>query len=367
MIHDCRRPTRSGVTAFPPQVGNAYDAFWLRDYAYMLEGNPDAFSDKEVKDAYRFFLGGQRFDGACVDCIKFDGTPVYMPGLGRLGRNPVADGSQFLLDVAWNTFKKTHDEHLIAETADKLIAAMRAVPRNPASGLVHIAVGKEIDRAPYGFTDSVHKQGDVLFCSLLFVQACRQLDDLLTAVHRPTDAKPWRDEAVRVTKSINEIFWDEKSGLYLAATDVCRQPDLWGSAFAVSIHVADARRAKIIATYFDHHYDQIIHHGQLRHLPAGTFWQSTSTPPGIYQNGAYWATPIGWFVQTLDRVDSKRADQTVIDLVADFISRGDENECVNGDYHGVAHYLDSVTLPLAGIREMQAARLNAQTPSKDSE
>ena len=80
MIHDCRRTTRNGIAAFPPQVGGGYEAFWLRDYAYMLEGNPRAFTDQELKDAYRFLLAGQRADGAMVDCIKFDGTPRYMPG-----------------------------------------------------------------------------------------------------------------------------------------------------------------------------------------------------------------------------------------------------------------------------------------------
>src|SRR5437763_13742777 len=63
MIRDCRRTTSNGIAAFPPQVGGGYEAFWLRDYAYMLEGNPRAFSDQEVRDAYRFFLAEQRADG----------------------------------------------------------------------------------------------------------------------------------------------------------------------------------------------------------------------------------------------------------------------------------------------------------------
>ena len=63
MIRDCRRQTKSGITAFPPQVGGGYEAFWLRDYAYMLEGNLAAFSDQELEQAYRFFLAGQRSVG----------------------------------------------------------------------------------------------------------------------------------------------------------------------------------------------------------------------------------------------------------------------------------------------------------------
>ena len=44
MIRASRRTMKSGIAAFPPQVGSGYEAFWLRDYAYMLEGCADAFS-----------------------------------------------------------------------------------------------------------------------------------------------------------------------------------------------------------------------------------------------------------------------------------------------------------------------------------
>ena len=46
----------SGVAAFPPQVGIGYEAFWLRDYAYMLEGCSEAFTDKELREACQLFV-----------------------------------------------------------------------------------------------------------------------------------------------------------------------------------------------------------------------------------------------------------------------------------------------------------------------
>ena len=46
------------------------------------------------------------------------------------------------------------------------------------------------------------------------------------------------------------------------------------------------------------------------------------------------------------------AEQTVVDLVRDFIATGDENECVNDGYANVSHYVASTTLPLEGIRAM---------------
>ena len=357
MIRDCRRTTANGIAAFPPQVGGGYEAFWLRDYAYMLEGDPGAFSDQELSAAYRFFLAGQRADGAMVDCIKFDGTPCYMPGYGTLGRNPVADGSQFMVDVAWQTFQKTRDTNLITQTVDSLIKGMKTVPRNPATGLVHITPGPEHDRCPYGFTDAVRKQGDELFCSLLFVQACRQLGDLLAVANRSDEAMPWRHEAQEVTQQIRAVFWDTHSGLFRAATVVCNQPDIWGSAFAVYLGVATPDQALTISRYFKAHYHEIVKRGQLRHLPGGMFWQQTTgVKPGTYQNGAFWATPIGWFVYALDLAAPRLADQTLVDLVHDFIISGDENECINDGYSNVSHYVASVSLPLAGVRALQQRR-----------
>lgn len=358
MIRAEERKMDDGTVAFPPDAASSYGAFWLRDYAYMLDGRSDVFTDKEMRDAYACFLRAQREDGAMVDCVKFDGTPIYQPGFGSLGKNPVADGSQFAVAVAWHTWKRTGDKKLFGDTVDKLIKGMNATPRNPETGLVYIKPGDEHDRCPYGFTDSVWKQGDELFCSLLYVQASRQLAEILDGVGQRADARKWRAEADRLTKSITEAFWDKKVGLFHAATVVCNQPDIWGSAFAVFVGVANKSQSRAIAGYFRDHYSEIVKRGQLRHLPGGMYWEKTciGVPPGHYQNGAYWATPVGWFVYTLDLVDPKLADRTVIDMVNDFIATGDENECINDGYANVPHYMDSVALPLDGIRKMMRRR-----------
>ena len=41
----------NGVAAFPPQASVGYEAFWLRDYAYQVEGCIEAFSDKELRES----------------------------------------------------------------------------------------------------------------------------------------------------------------------------------------------------------------------------------------------------------------------------------------------------------------------------
>jgi hypothetical protein len=310
LIRASRRTMRDGTGAFPPQVGIGYEAFWLRDFVYTLEGSIDSYSEKELRQACKVFIGSIRADGAGVDCVTFDGRPIYKPGLGTMGANPVADGSQFTIAVAWHTYEKTKDSEFLGEIIDALIKTMNAVPRNPETGLVHIK-DNEWDRCPYGFTDTVRMQGDILFCSLLYVEASRRLSDLLNAVDRNYDAAGWKREADAIAKSIRKVFWDSQAGLFRAATVRCREHHIWGSAFAVYLGVADDGQSRAIAKYFRDNYSQIVQKGQIRHLPGGVYWETCGAARDTYQNGAYWATPTGWFVYTLGLVDPKLDGLTV--------------------------------------------------------
>lgn len=353
---------KDGTSAFPPQVGIHYEAFWLRDYEYTLEGSSASYSDKELIDACRLFVLGMDQGGAGVDCVKFDGTPIYKPGYGSMGENPVADGSQFTVGVAWHTYRQTRNAELLRESLDPLIKAMSAVPRNPETGLVHIDPAQAWDRCPYGFTDTIRKQGDVLFCSLLYVQACRQLSDLLLAGQREDASWTWEAEATHVTACVRQVFWDADIGLFRAATVQCRQHDVWGSAFAVFLGIASPDQSQAVAGYFKRHYREIVQHGQVRHLPGGVYWEQGGGRDQ-YQNGAYWATPVGWFVYALDLADPTLADRTVIDMVTHFRQHG-ACEWIIGDSRQLPHYLASAALPLKGIRAMLERRQNVSDKGK---
>ncbi|MCC7084305.1 MAG: hypothetical protein IT427_04780 [Pirellulales bacterium] len=352
LIRDSRRRMDDGVAAFPPQAGAGYEAFWLRDYAYMLEGCPEAFSEQELRDACRLFVNSLRSDGAAVDCVRFSGAACYQPGYGTMGANPVADGGMFMIDMAWHTHQRLKDRAFLGQIIDRLLAAIQSAPRNPKTGLVSIDP-KGYDRCPYGFTDSVRKQGDELFCSLLLIQADRQLAGLLTDLDRNAEAKRCLEDERRLVEAVRQVFWDDQTGLFLAATLKCKQPDIWGSAFAVYLSVASKEQASHIAHYFDQHYAELVQAGQLRHLLDGQYWEE-ACPKDYYQNGGYWATPIGWFVVALHEANPKLAQQTVIDLVRDFQAYGSA-EWVLGKHRAVPNYLSSVTMPLVGIRRLQAA------------
>ncbi len=354
MIHDSRRVMPNGVAAFPPQVGIGYEAFWLRDYAYMLDGNVDAFTEKELKDACRFFIGGIRSDGAGVDCIKFDGTPIYTPGFGSMGENPVADGSPFTVDVAWHTWRKTQDREFLHEIIDSLTQTMHACPRDPQNGLVFIDPTREYDRCPYGFTDTVRKTGDEFFSSLLFVQAANHLAAMLQAIDRQTDAEEWTKDASQTAEAIRSVFWDAKIGLFRAATMQCQEPDIWGSAFAVYLEIANPEQTAQIAGYFREHLPEIVQRGQLRHTPGGTYWEKAGARDQ-YQNGGYWATPMGWFIYTLNRLDPQLADRIALEYI-NAMREMNAPEWFFGDHIQLPGYNSSTALPLSGLRKMLAER-----------
>jgi hypothetical protein len=357
-------PMKNGTMAFPPQVGIGYAAFWLRDYEYALEGSIRSLSDKELTDACRVFVKALRADGAAVDCVGFDGTPIYKPGYGSMGREPVLDGPPFTVSVAWQTYQRTKDKVLLEEILEPLVRTMNYMPRNPANGLAHINFPGE--RCPYGFTDTIKKSGDELFCSLLMVQAARQLGDLLEAGGRTKEVEKWRTDADLIAGSVRTVFWDDQAGLFRSTTGACNVPDIWGSAFAVWLDVARKEQRQRIATYFKDHYDELVLHGQVRHTPGFMDWNGSKTTSndGNYQSGGFWATPVGWFADTLDQADSALADKTVLEMVRHFQEHGAcewinrEGNCQNPGYTA------SAALPLAGIRAILERRAHAAAGAK---
>ena len=351
MIQASAVPMNNGVTAFLPEVGTNYDAFWLRDFAYMMEGNPGAFTNQQAEQAGQLFINSLRFDGAGVDSVALDGEPFYEPDLGIQGAQPVADGSQFTIDVAWRVFEKTQDVSFVTKNLVALEQCMNAVPTDPINGLVVV----NQTRSSYGFTDLVPKIGDDLFCSLLLIRADREMADLFTAVGANDMAATWQANANQLAATVRAVFWNAQTGLFNAATIQDVQPDIWGSAFAVYLGVTTPDESLSIANYFMNNYSSIVDRGQLRELPGGMYWQNMPGPRDTYQNGGYWATPIGWFVYTLDEVDPQLADQTVLDMVQDFYVNGVHEDVFGSNQYG-PNYNSSATLPLAGIEAMLQRR-----------
>jgi len=355
---------KCGVVAYPPQAKKGYHQFFLRDYAYILEGCADVIPADEMLAAAKLFVRGITDRGEGLDCVFDDGRFNYKPGGGRVGDNAVIDGAPFTVDVVYLSWRQTKDSaYLRPEILDRLVRAMeKGLPRNPETKLAFIRpkpppvkVKMSFDRAPYGFTDVVRKEGDELFTSLLDVESSRRLTELLEAAGRSAEAATWRAHADVVAKSVNRVFWDEAIGLYRAATVTCREHDVWGSAFAVYLGVADDARALRISQVLKANYCGIVQNGQVRHLLPGVYWQLVDCGKDKYQNGGYWGTASGWVMFALAKTDEALAKRMAHDLVRFYREKGIPEWSFKGQGEGhlaLEGYLSSSTLPLAAMRRL---------------
>ena len=131
LILASRRTMKDGAAAFPPQVGIGYEAFWLRDFAYTLEGSVDSYSDKELLDASRLFIRSLRADGAGVDCVGFDGRLIYQPGgvyweACRAARDTYQNGGYWATPAGWFVYTLDRvDPALADQTVLDLVADFR--------------------------------------------------------------------------------------------------------------------------------------------------------------------------------------------------------------------------------------------------
>ena len=148
-------------------------------------------------------------------------------------------------------------------------------------------------------------------------------------------------------------LWDDEVGAFVAASQDCRQIDVWANAYALNTGFPLGSRRAQVRQFLVDHYREYVWHGQVRHLLNGQYWQSLLTPvaAGQYQNGAYWATASGWVMTVLAEAQPALARHMFQDLLADFQQDG-VCECVNEGYRQLPSYVVSATNPLGAARNL---------------
>jgi len=135
--------------------------------------------------------------------------------------------------------------------------------------------------------------------------------------------------ANRIKKEITDKFYDE-SGWLLSATGLCRQKDVWGTAFAMYIDILEEpykrKTAEALAEGFKN--GTAVDNGYVRHILAGedaledSAWERTFCSYNTYQNGGYWSTPSGWYIYALAKYFSDLA----VEMLENFVHHTRENE-----------------------------------------
>jgi uncharacterized protein YcfL len=335
-----------GTILYTPDGSAHYRALWTRDFYYLLEGCPQAVSLEEAEACFRYLIRGQREDGAMPDRVQADGLAVYLPGpVGQgIGNLPAMDNPAFMVKLVYLIGTIQGNWSLYEEFREGLQKGLDFPKKNP-EGLLWI--DPQNPHSPYGFTDTIFKTGALLFSSILQWEAYRAVAEMESETGHSSRSTDYAKRADQI-KAALQVFWNDREGMFHAATQDCNQIDIWGSAYAVYSGLANEEQAKRIAAYLRAHHAALMQKGQLRHCAPGEYWQRGLTPKDQYQNGGHWATPFGWWFVTVHAIDPELARRTFIELVEDFQERG-IHEWVLGNRFAVPDYVASACQPLAGL------------------
>jgi len=389
--------------------GGNYPAFWVRDYAMSLDCGligPDEMLPQlkliarcQNGPRERRYPGGATIPPFAIpDWVLMSGRPEYVP-IGQYqatypwGPLPPADNHFFFTHIAWAYQRDTGDASFLAEEVegqtilDLLIKAFHAVTTDPATGAV--TSEPRARRVGFGFQDSICLMGAMCFVTLLRWRAANELALLCRAAKRDGEENKFRKIADTIAGHITQVFADPKeiNGWLRAATEQCRQPDVWATLFALHLGILPddaekrARETVAAAVAADDHI--IEYQGAVRHVPTThdfsdkSAWEKTlvnARRKDIYQNGAYWHTPTGWLIEALHPVDADMARAVFyryIGHLREYDHRQDGNDKRKGLHRSslkpgapwecfgidLAHamnpvYMTSVTLPLSVFQKM---------------
>ncbi len=328
LVESNRGKLDNGTTVFFADKKKHYNLIYTRGFAYIYEFTENLIKNKDAKEFIEYQLAGQRADGCMPDRVDSDGDAIYSPGAKN---NPLADHAMdngaFIVNSVYNYVKNSGDLEFFKKHEPALRRGLDFINRAP-NGLVFNK--PENPQCVYGFTDIVKKTGYLLFTSVLYYDACLQLEELCrkTEVGQPNE---YARRAELIKKNIG-VLWDKHSGAFYAASGLCKQYDVWGTAFVLNHPgLATPEQEERALDFLEDNYSRYVEKGQIRHVLTPEIWEATFAyrPSGVYQNGGYWATPLAWYIPAMAKRNPELASQTLKDCLEDFRERG-IFEWVNG-------------------------------------
>jgi len=342
---------------------NYYPAFWIRDAAMMLGG--DFIPADEIEGWVRvtaatqpgaegLHFGRLRIPPHSIpDHITLGGEACWFPGAyleqgnGTYGFLPPADDAFYFTQMIYEHWRQSRKLAFFRSTvktgwgeqrlADVCVKAFDSVTVDQKLGLVLCDAAEGRTRVDWGFCDAIRKAGLCLMPSLLRLRAALQLAAMSKADGKFAEARRLRAEAGKIQKTLIPTFFHDlpkvdgqTTGCLLSATELGRKDDVWASAFAVWLGVLPRETELKVARHLLALYDAggTVAEGCVRHLPPtgefGGHWEKASCPSDHYQNGGYWATPVGWYIVALQRVNSAAADRLLSEYIAHLRANRDQ-------------------------------------------
>jgi len=375
-----------GFEAITP--GGNYPALWVRDFSMAADS---VHIRDDVVRSHLFQIAksqngptarklGEKAEippFAIPDHINYDGGAVFYPGTYSAGDDqggepfgvlpPVDDHYEFIHLAHLAMYRAESEEFLKEKVGDltlfeRLEKALDVPTHNPETGMVETDAKRRA--VGFGFCDTVYLTGAILFASLLRYRALGEMAEMAQLTKQTKRVGEWNDQRRRISRNLESVFL--KNGWLIGATEVGRQPDVWGTAYALCLNAAPGGLARTLRNTLVKAAKEgkITHKGAVRHVPVGldfsptSAWERTAgVPINRYQNGAYWHVATGWLVQAIWPADKPLARQIVKDMVEHFWEEGAKGapwECLHPDqnYRQNPIYMASVTLPLETLVKM---------------
>jgi len=340
----------------PGGTQSYYPAFWVRDAAMML--GADLVPAEEVMGWIRVVAAvqpgpdGLRFDHglwippySIPDHITLGGQACWFPGayadqgVGGYGHLPPADDAFYFIQMVYEEFRLTHRRDLLEkrvnsgwgeQSLDDVCSRAFGSVAVDGEGLVQCESDPAKNRVDWGFCDSIRKTGSCLMPSLLRWQAANRMAEMVDFAGDALEAKAYRKTADGISAGIVKTFYRDlgssdsqnHQGMLFSATGLGHKDDIWASAFAVWLGVLPNKIERAVSRHLLALYKAggAVAEGQIREVPpSGEFggsWDSAQTGANTYQNGGYWATPTGWMIVALRKVDAAAADRLFGDFIA---------------------------------------------------
>jgi hypothetical protein len=380
-----------GFTLITPGK-DTYQAFWPRDFSMAL--GTGFISTNEMANHLHLLCqvqnGAQEIKlanglhvppWAIPDHINYDGKAVWFPGTmssgndqgnGMCGRLPPLDDNYEFIHIAYVLWRTTGDTNFLRQSVKNVPLTERlqrafSVPHvNDATGLVETT---EEDRGVgFGFCDAEAHTGKLLFASLLRYRAADELARLCRIMN--ADDTEYRNAKTKIKANVSKTFFDPATGWLRASTGLSKQPDVWGTLYALELGVLDGANGKAAGKTIAAAVNAgtIAYEGGVRHVPTDldfsktTAWERSIVPVNTYQNGAYWHTATGWLIKALWNEDRGAA----VNVFNEMITHLRDQDFRKGPEHGApwedfdkngtarrnAVYMASVALPYSILKNL---------------
>ena len=362
-----------------PSGDEKYISFWIRDCAMMAESKliDNFLLKKYIKIIATHGQNGKETicleNGLSIppysiaDHINYNGESVYFPGTYSSGKNQGNGGFGFYPPFCDNYYYIMMVGAYIEQSGDIEILNEICNELTIEESLEYAFMGYNIDEksdlcisdaetytVDWGFVDAIKKSGKLLMASLLRYNAARKMQMMFE--DKPDKCKFYNEKAEKIRKNILLEFYDDNTGWLYSATGIGKQYDVWATAYAVFSKII--KEEKTLESLYNAYMNKTaVVDGYVRHIltnddfSTDSAWECTKVPYNTYQNGAYWATPTGWYAYALYCYNRKT------DILEDFIKHtynyekdGAPFEWINKDtseYSGL-NYGTSGVLPYIG-------------------